>query len=222
MKKVLAKVSTVLLVGYALFLAAFVVHKQFFKVEDASALVAERSVADWDEMLVKKPAAGTVDAPVKVVVFFDYQCPFCYRLEAPLDALVDRYPEEVAVAYRHLPLARHEHAYEAARAAECAGEQGRFKRYHDVLFEHRQHLGAVRWDSLAQSVAVPDLPAFRTCLERSTSADRIVKDDVRLAETLGIRATPTMVINGKIVPGALSLEQLDRLVQQALREKTLL
>lgn len=95
----------------------------------------DREVEDWDEYLSGGHRIGPDNAAVTIVEFGDYECPFCRRLEPALRALLAEYSEEVAIVYRHVPLTYHEHAYQAARLAECAAVQDRFPEAHTRLYD---------------------------------------------------------------------------------------
>lgn len=153
---------------------------------------------------------GRADAPVKIVVFSDFQCPFCAVFHQTLQRVRARHPDRVAVAYRHLPLdAIHPHARAAGLAAECAGEQGRFERYADLLFAQQDAIGQKAWAGFAREAGVPDVGAFDVCMAERRWAGR-VDQDARLAEEMDIGVTPAFIINGTLIPGVAPEADLER------------
>jgi protein-disulfide isomerase/uncharacterized membrane protein len=153
---------------------------------------------------------GAPQSAVSIVEFSDFQCPFCVEAFRDLRDLMRRRPE-VSLVFRHYPLdsacndqvshSLHPDACLAACAAECAGKQGRFWDYHDVLFENNENLERESLFRYARELAL-DLPAFRTCLDDPRTLAR-VGEDVKAGTRAGVRSTPTLFINGRTVEGAL-------------------
>jgi protein-disulfide isomerase len=159
---------------------------------------------------------GAADAPITIVEFSDFQCPFCGRAAKDLRELVGASPE-VTLVFRHFPLdtscnpnlqrQMHSNACLAAYAAECAGKQGRFWEYHDLLFENGQRLGREALVTYAQRVGV-DVAAFTQCLDDPATHARVTAD-VEAAKQAGVNSTPTLFINGRLVEGALDRAYYD-------------
>lgn len=181
----------------------------------AAAVAALRQIDDWEALAAEGAVMGPADAPVRIVEFSDFQCPFCRVVQETLAAVRARHPDRVAIVYRHLPLdALHPHARAAANAVECAGEQGRFAEYHDGLFAAQDSIGVRSWDHFAEEAGLPDLDAFRQCVAENRYADRVERDALLAAE-LGLEATPTLIVNGTVYSGAPPEEELERLVRAA-------
>lgn len=157
------------------------------------------------------------DAPVKVIVFSDYQCAFCREIQPTLKYISEKYSNAVTIIYRHFPLANHPHAYKAALAVECAAKQDRFEQYHNLLFDNQELLGDTSWNALARAVKIPDINTFNGCLAQKRTA-AIVDTDLRTAQTLQINSIPTLLVNETMISGALSIQELDNLVQQKLQK----
>jgi protein-disulfide isomerase len=152
---------------------------------------------------------------VKIVEFSDFQCPFCARTHPAVDAVRRRYPERVAVLYRHFPLdAIHPFARPAAVASECAGRQGRFGEFATLLFAQQDSLGAKPWSRFAAQAGVADAPAFERCVRESRTLAEVDRD-AKLGTATRIEVTPTLVINGTLRPGAITEAELDSLVMHA-------
>jgi protein-disulfide isomerase len=145
------------------------------------------------------PVKGPRQAAVTIVEFSDFQCPFCANAQAVLRQVLDTYPGDVKLVYRHFPLERHSQAKLAAEAAECAAQQGKFWEYHDRIFASAPELSEARLRAIAEALGL-NLQAFSTCLETGASRARITADlaDGRRA---GVTATPTFFINGRMVEG---------------------
>jgi protein-disulfide isomerase len=196
-----------------------VVHKEFFQVRSSPNTTAldTASVANWKEYASRGHRLGAGSAPVTLVVFSDFQCPYCRRFATYLPALRTRFGDNLAIIFRHFPLQYHVLAKVAANAAECAGEQNRFWEYHDLLFEKQDSLGVVPWTDLAKRSGVQDTIAFKTC-QTSTRSARVIGVDSSDAVKLRLHGTPGILINRILLDGLLPLELLDSLVQGQLRQ----
>lgn len=174
------------------------------------------TVDDWRSYSNTGHRFGPSTAPVTIVEFSDFECPFCRTASATLHATLARYPGKVAVLYRHYPLERvHRLARPAAIAAECADRQGAFARYHDSLFA-QDSLGITGWTELATRVGIRDTIAFNKCL-KDPSAEIAVDRDVVDAQRLKASGTPTLLVNQyRLMAGANPL-LLDSLIQMALK-----
>lgn len=145
-------------------------------------------------------AHGPADAPVTIVEFADFECPFCGGLFSTLKMIELAYPGKVRVVYRHFPLTKiHPYAQKAAEAAVCAGEQGRFWEMHDSLFRSQRDLGVESLKRRAKELGL-DVTAFDVCLDSGRTAARI-KEDATDATKAGVRGTPTLFINGRMLLG---------------------
>jgi protein-disulfide isomerase len=162
------------------------------------------------------PVRGPERAPVTVVVFSDFECPFCLRSEATLRALAAQYPDKVRIAFRNTPLPMHPNAPGAARAALAAGEQGKFWEYHDALFAHQSALDPASLDRYATDLGL-DLARFHRVMA-SSAVDATLAADAAEAARLGVAGTPTSFVNGRRLIGAQPLPTFQASVDAALRE----
>ncbi len=160
------------------------------------------------------PTRGPLGAPVEVVVYSDFECPFCRRAEPALARLLERFPTEVVMVWRHFPLGIHARAREAAEAAQCAHDQGRFWAYHDALFADP---AAIAPDALvATAVRLGlDRPTFARCVRDHVHAATVVHDS-EAGERAGVSGTPTVFINGVPFVGALPFEAYERAILDEL------
>jgi protein-disulfide isomerase len=161
------------------------------------------------------PAAGPSSAPVTIVEFSDFQCPFCQRVSPVLKQVRDAYGDKVRVVWKDFPLTQiHPLAFRAAEAAHCAGEQGDYWDYHDQLFASQQALASADLTNMAEQVGL-DVPRFEECLDTSRYADR-VHAGIADATKLGITSTPTIFINGRRLSGAQPFEALASVIDEEL------
>lgn len=154
---------------------------------------------------------GSPVAPVVIVEFGDFQCPYCRAAVPIMKQVLARYPEAVKLEFRHFPLQSvHAQALPAAEAAACAGMQGKFWPYHDALYARQDELSDQLYDAMAQDLGF-DVAAFSRCRQGHLMLAR-VEADYEAGVAAGVRGTPTWFVNGYRVEGALPLEFWDRAV----------
>jgi uncharacterized membrane protein/glutaredoxin len=146
------------------------------------------------------PVTGPADAPVTIVVFTDFKCPFCRMTHDGLHRLMDRFPGKIRLAFRHFPLAMHEWAKPAAEYAHCAHLQGQFWPFADAVFGHSGQLSEAVLAQYAEDAGITDRQAFNRCVA-SGPAKRAVADDIAEGKSLGVRSTPSLFINGRFFSG---------------------
>lgn len=162
---------------------------------------------------------GSPNAAVTIVEFSDFQCPFCKQFAESTWSLVRaRFPNDVALIYRHWPLTTHKQSYAAARAAECAAEQGRFEAFHDVLFMKQDSIGTKPYSEFAVDAAVADTAAFNACNAKTEKVPTIERD-IAAARELQARGTPTIIVNDTRFRANPSTEQLVSVIERQLRKK---
>jgi len=160
------------------------------------------------------PTKGPDTAPVTIVEFSDFQCPFCARVRLTLEQIEDTYGGRVRIVWKHLPLPIHENAVGASLAAEAAGNQGKFWEYHDMLFANQDRLGPDGLKQFAKDLQL-DISRFETDMQNLDEKKKI-EADVAEAETLGITATPGLFINGRFILGAQPFETFARIIDEEL------
>ncbi len=160
------------------------------------------------------PAIGGQKAPVTLVLFSDFQCPYCSRLEPTLKQVESAYGDKVRIVWKHQPLPFHPNAMPAALAAEAAREQGKFWPMHDKLFENQQALSDATYERAAKEIGL-DVGRWKSAYESKKYQAR-VEEDRRLATSLGVNGTPTMFVNGEQVVGAVPFETLKAKIDQRL------
>ncbi len=161
------------------------------------------------------PSRGPADAPVVIVAFSDYECPFCKRADPTVEAVLAKYPTQVRLVYRHLPLdALHPHARTSAIAAVCAEQQNKFWEYHTLLVQNQTALGDEQLVKYASGLGL-DMTAFKACIASPQAAER-VRVDAEAARLVGITGTPAFFINGILISGAQPIEAFQKWIDSEL------
>ena len=159
------------------------------------------------------PVLGPASAPVTIVEYLDYQCPYCHRAQGVVDEVLSRYPGKVRFVHRDFLLGK-PRSLPAARAARCAGEQGKFWEYHRNLLVSS---GDMSDEDLRNRAAAMGLEAgkFSTCVA-SDRFDADIRRSTESGNALGIDATPTFFINGRRLTGALPADQFAEVIDSEL------
>jgi len=159
---------------------------------------------------------GDVNAPITIVEFSDYGCPFCRAAEATMNQLLAKYPGKVKLSYRDFPLRDvHPQAQQAAEASRCAGEQGRYWDYHDLLFTPPQKNTREELSQDARTLKL-DEARFDACLTSGRFRQQI-DFDVMQGSRAGVVSTPGFFINGKFVSGAQPIGVFEKIINQDLQ-----
>lgn len=158
---------------------------------------------------------GNANAPVTIVEYSDFQCPFCARFHEVLKAAVAS-GSQVRWVYRHFPISEiHPMAVGAAEAAECASDQGKFWEYADLLFQRQKQLDDLQLTAIARDLSLEER-RFAACRASESKRERVAFDATAFAEG-HLAGTPTSFLNGKRLEGAVSREQLQRAIDDAAR-----
>ena len=161
------------------------------------------------------PVRGKTDAAVTLVEFSDFHCPFCKRVQSTLNQVLAKYPEQVQLYYRHLPLdSLHPQARRAAEAARCAQDQGKFWEYHDIIFEQAPKAEENDLKRYAEQIGL-DIDKFTNCLFQNVHHQAVQKD-LDEGSRLGFDGTPAFFINGRFLSGAQPLEEFVRVIEEEL------
>ena len=161
------------------------------------------------------PVRGPQEAPITVVEFSDFQCPFCARVSPTIHQLVKQYPGQVKWIFKHFLLGFHPDALLAHQAALAAGEQGKFWAMHDLLFAHQRALKREDLIQYAKQLGL-DRDRFLDALD-SGKYRTIVEQDKAEGARLGVRGTPTFFINGRRLVGAQPFSAFASLIEKELR-----
>ena len=162
---------------------------------------------------------GEADAPVTIIEFSDYECPFCARFYTQtLPSLEQQYINtgKVKFVYRDFPLSFHQNAQKAAEAAECAGDQGEYWGMHDKIFENQQSLSVANFKQWASDLGL-NSEEFDSCLDSSRFASE-VNADFSEGQSYGVTGTPAFFINGIKLVGAQPFSAFKQIIDQELAE----
>lgn len=163
------------------------------------------------------PAWGNKNAPVTLVVFSDFECPYCSKVVPTLHKIQDAYKDKVRIVWRNFPLPFHHSAGLAAEAALAAHAQGKFWQYHDKLFENQRTLDQASLERYAEQLGL-DMASFKQALQ-DHRYQAAVQKDVAYGNSLGGMGTPTVFINGRKIAGAYPYEVFDQKIKDALAEQ---
>jgi protein-disulfide isomerase len=203
------KLTNAVLVVCALAVTALAVESRLKKPSVGGAQAPERTVRRWDVYIDSTRTLGAV-APARneLVLFTDYECPFCARFSRTLHALASDTAASVRITVRHNPLvAIHDGALEAAAFAECSREAGRFGIADSVLYARQDAVKGKQWGELAQLAGLTDSLALFTCMKSDAIAS-IITQDIEAAQRLGVSGTPEFILNGRLISGVLPESQV--------------
>jgi len=163
----------------------------------------------------ESPIIGKKDAPVSVVAFFDYQCPYCAKVYPTLEQLLAKYPEQVNLLIKHYPLKMHPYAEKASLAALAASRQNKYQVVTNAFFDNFRNLNETTIKQYVEESGV-DMKAFEEALE-DPSVKRIISEDITLGARVKVRGVPTLFINGSLVKDR-SLDALSSMVETELNK----
>jgi protein-disulfide isomerase len=207
--------ATAVLVVCAVVITGLAVHRHFSGPQPMRSPLPLSVEERWESFAASGRIYGIADAPVTIVEFGDYECPACRVFHGFVDSLLS-IGKSFRVVHRHFPLAGHRFAIPAARASECAANQGNFERMHQILYKHADSLGLVPWWWYAQAADVRDSAKFERCL-RSASPGGALAADTVAGQKLGVLSTPTLLIGRLRVNGVPPFDSLSAYIDRATR-----
>ena len=179
----------------------------------------------WGSSLIVKAATspattgehirGNAKAPVTLVEYSDFECPYCARHYPILKQILEEYGDKVKLIYKHFPLSFHPNAQKAAEASECAAEKGKFWEMHDKIFDNQQALSLQSLKQWADEIGL-NSSDFNTCLDSGKYFDKVQKDAAEGAK-LGVQGTPATFVNGQMVEGSVPIETLKATIDGFLK-----
>jgi protein-disulfide isomerase len=170
--------------------------------------LASDAMATLNAAAQEGPSSGNPDAPVTIVEFSDFECPYCRAAQPVLKAIMERWPGRVRHVFKHFPLDRHPHAMQAARAAVCADRQDRFWAMHDTIFAGADELSETSLRAAAGGAGLR-IEEFDNCMRSEEPADHVRKD-MLVGRTAGVTGTPAFFVNGELVPAAALESAIER------------
>lgn len=161
------------------------------------------------------PARGPEDAPVTIVEFSDFQCPFCKDMNVTIKMLLERYPASIRHIWKDAPSTHiHPQSFAAHLAARCAQEQNSFWEFHDALFQNQTELHLEKFREIAGDIKI-NAKVWQSCFETEATKARVERS-IAEAEVLAVDATPYLFINNKRISGSITLDELDQLIRKEL------
>ena len=160
------------------------------------------------------PAKGPASAPITIVEFSDFQCPYCSRVESTVKQVMDKYPGKIRFVYRDFPLSFHNQATKAAEAAQCANDQGKFWEFHDALYADQTKLSVPDMQATAERLGL-DGAKFKSCVETGKHTAEVSKD-IADATKAGVSSTPFFFVNGIAIVGAQGLDTFTQVIDKEL------
>jgi len=157
---------------------------------------------------------GSPSAPVKLIIWSDFQCPNCRRAAEPLKWIVLKYPKEVQVIFKHLPLEMHKKALPAAKASLAAAKQGKFWEYHDLIWQTRK-ISPEELEAHAKTLGL-DFDKWKADRD-SDQIKKEIEHDISLAGAMGLTGTPGLVVNGRVGKGWGSVLGIENTVKSVIR-----
>ncbi len=162
------------------------------------------------------PFKGPADAPITIVEFSDFQCPYCKRVLPSVEEVIKAYPGKIKLAFRHNPLPFHQQAKPAAKAAMAAHKQGKFWEMHDKLFENQTALKDENYKKWAKELKL-DMKKFEKDFKDAAS-DKVIDEDMTFAQSNGAGGTPSFFINGVLLVGAQPTERFKEVIDALLAD----
>jgi protein-disulfide isomerase len=161
------------------------------------------------------PFKGPPSAPITIVEFSDFQCSYCKRVVNVLEQVLERYPDKVKLAFRDFPIVNiHPQAEKAAEAAHCAGEQGKFWEFHDLLFDKQDTIPTANFAEHAKTLGL-EVSSFQTCLDGRKYQEKVERNYAAGVKA-GVSGTPAFFINGRLLSGAQPLEAFKAVIDEEL------
>jgi protein-disulfide isomerase len=191
---------------------------EYFKTLEAKYKVEMKMEPIRVEVAATGPAKGPASAPVTIVEFSDFQCPFCSRLTPTIAEVEKKYGDKVRVVFRQYPLPFHQNAQKAAEASLGALDQGKFWEMHDAMFKDQAGLAVDGLKSKAAGIAGINAASFNCCLD-SGKETPAVQSDMKEGTKAGVNGTPAMFVNGRFISGVVSPDDLSKVIDDELKRK---
>ncbi|MES2305605.1 MAG: thioredoxin domain-containing protein [Gemmatimonadota bacterium] len=205
-------------VSCAVVTTGLVVRRELFTPPPVAAAGVPRPVKGWESFQEGGQLLGAANAQIKMVVFSDFQCGFCRKFALETwPEIHAKYGDKVAMVVQHWPLNGHSEAYPAARAAECAGRQGKFEQYSKALFSQSDSIGKKAYGRFAVEAQVPDTIAFSACVAEPGKV-AVIERGMAGATTLGLTGTPSIIIDGMLSPSG-ALSRVTSMLDEALKAR---
>ncbi len=171
-----------------------------------------RYIVDWQSLRSDNTRIGPPGAAVELIEFIDFECPYCAQFASRLTTLMQKYPQDISLTLKHLPISGHRFARSAATAFECARGVGRMEQMYSALLAGQDSLGLKSLNVFAAESGVQDIGMFEECLRVEPEQ---VATDAAVAAKLGVSATPSIIVNGWLLSRPPTNMQLEEIVRMA-------
>ncbi len=219
----LERVTSLVLTLCAIFFVGLLAKREFFdrgvRAPQSQGSDVPVQVANWNELLAQAIPIRSPDAPVVVMEFADLECPACKRFNSRLEETVRDLHADVGLVMLHFPLPMHRFAKPAARALECASSMGAGAQFVDIAYAKQDSFGLKPWTGYAQEAGIEDTVAYSACVRDTTRIERVERG-LRLGESLKLRGTPSVIINGWRFPTVPSDDQLRETIKALMAGRT--
>jgi protein-disulfide isomerase len=216
MKDRLLNITLAILACTSLIVTALLVRREFFHAPEVEKNQVAMAPPGWRQYRGGGLQIGSRAAPVSIIVFSDFQCPFCKQFSGSWAQLYKKYPNDVRLIFHQFPLESiHPFAREAALLAECAGSRGRFPQMERVLFANQDSIGTASWAWFGKRAGISDSAWVQHCVADSVFVGR-VQEDESLGRSVPIHGTPTVFVNKWIIRGSPPWFVLDSLTRLEL------
>jgi len=185
-------------------------------LENGNLLEKQEKTPLFPQIYSSDPILGNLDAPITLFIFSSFSCPHCAEAASILNELENLYKDKIKIVWKDFPLPSLPESQKAAEAARCAGKQGKFWPYHDLLFSNQSNLSSELYPALAQQLNL-DLTMFNRCLE-SRETKNIVEKNFNDGLSLGVDGTPFFFLNNEKISGLISLEEFKLKIDNELNK----
>lgn len=212
MKIKIENIFTGILVVCALIITILFLRKEF---SGNNTKLNPSIVDNWKELIPEEGKVKSNKPKVYLIEFFDYECSYCSILDATLDTIQSKYGDKIKIIRYHFPLNIHPLAYRTAIAAECAGLQDSFEKYHKELMANQYKLNSINYTEVARLIGIKELGKFQKCVDEEETAN-VIANNVDLAKQFKVNGTPTLIINNKMISGATNTEEIEKIINEFL------
>ena len=212
LRKNLNDIFTVILVVCAILVTIILVKREFFNDNNAEEV---KIVENWKNLLNGGQLIGEKNAPVKIIEFTDYQCPYCKIMRENLETIMNRYKDKISLIVYNFPVKSHVYAYKLAVAGLCAAKQNKFDIFYKIIFKYQKEFNNLNINNITQLIGLKDSTSFINCV-KDREIYRIVDNEIEEGRNIGIKGTPTIIINGKMFVGSRTVTQLDNIINEFL------
>lgn len=199
----------IILVSCALVITYFVIKKEFFSSNNTN---EKKKVENWNSLIRSKRSFGNPNSDIKIILFSDYNCPYCNIMNSTLNELIQQ-RKDIYIAYYEYPREGNESSFEASLASLCASYQNKYLKYRRILFDRNDLCEIKNWQKIADLAGVKDKTTFAKCLNEKLSEEELI-NEIYTSKNFDIRYTPSLIINGYLIEGSISKNDLQKRISE--------